>query len=252
MDAAVVRYLRGRGHRVILAQAVGLASEDDDPVIQYALANDLVAITFDADFRQNVLRAGCRCVWIRYPESTARQRVKNGYVAVIALLDARQPLVRIQPSGIVQADPGRSPSGRRQRQKRERRRDDCADMARPVGSVNFSSDEVRKLRELATAGISMVEAARRLHRHPSTVLRQARKLGLLWRRPAAAQKTPKPPTGPPGRRWTEADDARLRQLVTAGASIDRAAKDLDRQVSLVWRRADTLGLRWSRSRRPAN
>jgi hypothetical protein len=40
--------------------------------------------------------------------------------------------------------------------------------------------------------------------------------------------------------------------VTAGASIDRAAKDLDRQVSLVWRRADTLGLRWSRSRRPAN
>jgi hypothetical protein len=31
--------------------------------------------------------------------------------------------------------------------------------------------------------------------------------------------TPKPPTGPIGRRWTEAEDARLRQLVTAGASI---------------------------------
>lgn len=36
----------------------------------------------------------------------------------------------------------------------------------------------------------------------------------------------------------------------AGASIDRAAKDLDRQASPVWRRADRLGLRWPRRRRP--
>jgi transcriptional regulator with GAF, ATPase, and Fis domain len=96
----------------------------------------------------------------------------------------------------------------------------------------------------------MAEAARRLHRHHSTVIRQARKLGLEWRRSPAAPKPPKPPKGPAGRRWTEVDDARLRQLVREGASIDRAAKDLDRQVSLVWRRADRLGLRWSRSRRP--
>ena len=75
-------------------------------------------------------------------------------------------------------------------------------------------------------------------------------MGLDWRRPPAAPKAPKPPKGPVGRRWTDAEDARLTQLVTAGTSIDRAAKELDRQISLVWRHADQLGLRWSRSRRP--
>jgi transposase len=123
-------------------------------------------------------------------------------------------------------------------------------MAKPVGSVNFSAAERKRLRELATVGITMVEAARRLQRSHSTVVRRARKLGLEWRRPAAVPKAPKPPKRSAGRRWTEAEDARLRLLVTAGASIDRAAKDLDRQASLVWRRADRLGLRWSRSRRP--
>jgi len=75
-------------------------------------------------------------------------------------------------------------------------------------------------------------------------------LGLEWRRPQPAPKTPKPPKGPSGRHWTEAEDARLSQLVADGLSIDRAAKDLDRQASIVWRRADRRGLRWSRSRRP--
>jgi transposase-like protein len=123
-------------------------------------------------------------------------------------------------------------------------------LAKPFGTVNFSADETEALRELATAGISMVEAARRLHRHHSTVLRNARKLGLEWRRPQPIPRPAKAPKGSGGRRWTDAEDARLRQLVTAGASIDRAAKDLDRQASIVWRRADRLGLRWSRSRRP--
>ena len=113
-------------------------------------------------------------------------------------------------------------------------------MAKPVGSVNFSSAETEQLRQLATVGISMVEAARRLHRHHSTVIRHAKKLGLEWRRPQPAPKTPRPPKGPGGRRWTEAEDARLRQLVAEGASIDRAAKDLDRQVSLVWHKANRL------------
>jgi hypothetical protein len=123
-------------------------------------------------------------------------------------------------------------------------------LAKPFGTVNFSADETEALRELATAGISMAEAGRRLHRHHATVIRRARRLGLEWRRPPVAPNVPKPPKGSAGRRWTEAEDASLRLLVTAGASIDRAAKDLDRQASLVWRRADRLGLRWSRSRRP--
>lgn len=74
--------------------------------------------------------------------------------------------------------------------------------------------EAEALRGMASLGISMVEAARPLHRHHSTVLRHARRLDLKWRRPAPAPKTPK---GPVGRRWTEAEDVRLRQLVTEGA-----------------------------------
>ncbi len=123
-------------------------------------------------------------------------------------------------------------------------------MAKPVGTLNFSAAEVQRLRKLATAGISMVEAARRLQRSHSTIVRQVSKLTLDWRRPALAPKAPRPPKGPAGRRWTEADDARFTRLVTAGASIDGAARDLDRQASLVWVKAERLGLRWSRSRRP--
>jgi hypothetical protein len=107
-------------------------------------------------------------------------------------------------------------------------------MSKPVGTVNFSANEIEKLQLLATAGISMVEAARRLQRSPSTVVRRVREMGLDWRRPPAAPKAPKPPKGPVGRRWTDAEDARLTQLVAAGASIDRAAKELNRQASIVW------------------
>jgi hypothetical protein len=96
----------------------------------------------------------------------------------------------------------------------------------------------------------MAEAARRLHRHHSTVIRHARELGVQWRRPPVNPKTPKPPKGPAGRSWTPDEDQRLHDLVTGGATIDRAAKDLDRQASLVWRRAQRLGLRWARSKRP--
>jgi predicted nuclease of predicted toxin-antitoxin system len=108
----VARYLRGRGHRVVLAAESGLATEEDDPVIQYALANKLVVVTFDRDFRTNSLRAGCPCLWIQAPEVTARERLKAGYNAVIALLEANQPLVRIQPAGAVVADPGRQTARR--------------------------------------------------------------------------------------------------------------------------------------------
>lgn len=123
-------------------------------------------------------------------------------------------------------------------------------LAKQVGTINVSADEKVQLRTLATAGISMAEAARRLHRHHSTVIRHARKLGLQWRRPPVIPQAPKPPKGPAGRRWTPDEDQRLRSLVAAGATIDRAAKDLDRQASLVWTRAHRLGLRWARSKLP--
>jgi transposase-like protein len=113
-------------------------------------------------------------------------------------------------------------------------------VAKRVGTLNFSDAEAWQLRQMAWEGITYVEAARRLNRHHSTVLRQARNLSLDWRRP---EVIPKPPKRPAGRRWTAEEDSRLAELVAAGASIDRAARDLDRHVSMVWRRAKLLGLR---------
>ena len=120
MDVAVIRYLRGRAHRVATARELGLAAEGDDPLIQCALAGGLVVLTFDSDFRRNAFRAGCQCLWIRGPESTARERIKLGYDAVKVLLESGQPLVRIQKSGAIQADPGRVDRPRKREAKRRK------------------------------------------------------------------------------------------------------------------------------------
>jgi transposase-like protein len=123
-------------------------------------------------------------------------------------------------------------------------------MPKPVGTVNLSPDEKRQLLELADAGISMVEAARRLKRSHSMVVRRVQELGLDWRRPAPRPKPHRAPKGSPGRLFTPEEDRRLADLVAAGATIDQASRELDRQGSLIWQRAKRLGLRWARSKRP--
>jgi predicted nuclease of predicted toxin-antitoxin system len=86
MVAEVAAYLNGRGHRNVGAKAAGLADADDPDVVEYCLTNDLVVVTFDLDFRDAVLRAGCRCLCIRAPELTARERLAAQYDDVIQLL----------------------------------------------------------------------------------------------------------------------------------------------------------------------
>lgn len=76
-------------------------------------------------------------------------------------------------------------------------------MAKPFGSVNFSAAERLKLRELATVGISRVEAARILRRSHSMVVRRVQELSLEW-------------TSPPPRPRREREPALNRYAWTEG------------------------------------
>jgi predicted nuclease of predicted toxin-antitoxin system len=83
MVEPVAALLNGRGHPVRRARDVGLAAEEDIVIIEYALETDLVIVTFDPDFRSSVRRKGARCLHIRPPERTARQRLRTQYRAVV-------------------------------------------------------------------------------------------------------------------------------------------------------------------------
>ena len=82
MVEPVVLLLNGRGHRVVRARDAGIEAEDDQTLVEYALANHLVVVTFDRDLRDKTLRGGCRCLQIRPPERTARDRLAAAYAAV--------------------------------------------------------------------------------------------------------------------------------------------------------------------------
>ena len=85
MVADVAMFLNGRGHRNVGAAAAGLATADDRDVVEYCLTNDLIVVTFDLDFRDAVLRAGCRCLCIRTPELTARERLAVQYSEILRI-----------------------------------------------------------------------------------------------------------------------------------------------------------------------
>lgn len=99
MVEPVARLLNGRGHRVVRARDAGLAAEQDADIIEYCLRNELVVVTFDGDFRDSALRAGCRCVHIRHPEITARGRLREHMDGLMALLDAGVRLATLPSSG---------------------------------------------------------------------------------------------------------------------------------------------------------
>ena len=79
----VVLLLNGRGHRVVRAREAGIEAEDDQTLVEYALANQFAVVTFDRDLRDKSLRGGCRCLQIRPPERTARDRLAAAYASVL-------------------------------------------------------------------------------------------------------------------------------------------------------------------------
>jgi predicted nuclease of predicted toxin-antitoxin system len=99
MVEPVARLLIGRGHPVRRAREVGLADEQDVVVVDYALANDLVIVTFDPDFRSSARRKGARCLHVRPPERTARRRVAVFYRTIVDLFWDGAGLVTLPTKG---------------------------------------------------------------------------------------------------------------------------------------------------------
>jgi predicted nuclease of predicted toxin-antitoxin system len=99
MVEPVVLLLNGRGHRVIRARDAGIEAEDDQTLVEYALANSLVIVTFDRDLRDKSLRGGCACLQVRPPERTARDRLAAAFGQIVELLYRGDLLVVLQPDG---------------------------------------------------------------------------------------------------------------------------------------------------------
>ena len=107
MVETVALLLEGRGHRVIRAREAGLGAEDDAIVAEYALIGELVIVTFEPDFRRRARRGGPRCLHIRTPERTARERLAGHYREVKRHFDERAQLVTLPSSGEPTRDDGR-------------------------------------------------------------------------------------------------------------------------------------------------
>jgi len=95
----VADYLQGNGHPVRRGRSVGLADEEDSVVADYAIVEDLVIVTFDTDFRSAARRKGARCLHIRPPERTARERLREHYREIVDLIWDGADLVTLPPDG---------------------------------------------------------------------------------------------------------------------------------------------------------
>jgi predicted nuclease of predicted toxin-antitoxin system len=104
MVEPVVALLIGRGHPVRRARDVGLATDDDAVLGDYVLIDDLVIVTFDPDFRSSARRKGARCLHIRPPERTARERMRTYYREVVALFWDGARLVTLPANAPPRAD----------------------------------------------------------------------------------------------------------------------------------------------------
>jgi predicted nuclease of predicted toxin-antitoxin system len=91
----------GRGHPVRTVREVGLQEAEDAEVAEYALAQALIVVTFDSDFRSSVLRHGARCLHIHPREATARERLKNAYDDALKALQMGCHLVSVDAKGNV-------------------------------------------------------------------------------------------------------------------------------------------------------
>jgi predicted nuclease of predicted toxin-antitoxin system len=99
MVEPVAALLMGRGHPVRRTREIGLATEADAVIADYALVEDLVIVTFDPDFRRSVVRKGARCLHIRNPERTARRRLARYYREVVEMIWEGAQLVTLLSDG---------------------------------------------------------------------------------------------------------------------------------------------------------
>jgi predicted nuclease of predicted toxin-antitoxin system len=86
MVESVVHLLNGRGHPITRVRDVGLAKEDDQTVIEYAVSRSLVIVTFDIGMLGKATKAACKCLLIRTPERSARTRLAAVYNFVFTAL----------------------------------------------------------------------------------------------------------------------------------------------------------------------
>ena len=105
MVEPVTLLINGRGYRVRRAREVGLADEDDQALVEYCLAWDLVLVTFDPDLRNKALRGQCQVLHVRTPERTARQRLADAMDVIVARLNLGHRLVSLRRDGSVESAP---------------------------------------------------------------------------------------------------------------------------------------------------
>lgn len=118
-------------------------------------------------------------------------------------------------------------------------------MPKPAGTVNLTMAEREQLRGLSTAGITRVEAARRLGRSPSMVIRRVKEMDLEWTPPPRRSRLEKEPWANP-HAWTDADDRWPLALAEAGWTQGMAANEMDRPHNTVIRHSKQLGIQWPR------
>lgn len=99
MVEPVAELLNGHGHPVRRVREIGLADAADAIVADYADANNLVVVTFDRDFRNALVRRGCRCLHIEGQERTARRRLADHYRSVVDLFSNGKREVILQADG---------------------------------------------------------------------------------------------------------------------------------------------------------
>jgi predicted nuclease of predicted toxin-antitoxin system len=95
----VADLLQGRGHPVRRVREVGLATDDDAIIADYAVAYELVLVTFDPDLRRSVVRRDARCLHIRGRERTARDRLANYYRETVGFFWQGARLVTLPSNG---------------------------------------------------------------------------------------------------------------------------------------------------------
>jgi hypothetical protein len=99
MVEPVALLLVGRGHVVIRARDAGLAGAADNVLVEYALIENLVVVSFDPDIRRSIRRCGARCLHIHPPERTARARLADHYRDVVQHFANRAHLVTLPRNG---------------------------------------------------------------------------------------------------------------------------------------------------------